>query len=141
MLNTDLAKKFARHYLAMKKCDKKAKEIRKLLEQWNQPLLDHMVDEEMNKISFKGGDTLSIDEKIWAKILAKDEFGETDTERVVVALRAAGLDDLIVAEKYNHNSLAGYLRELAAAHEPLPEALEGIIVANPVKKLVVKKLK
>ena len=78
MLNTEHAKRYARHALAKRKLEQKAKEIGQKLETWSQPLIDHMIDEEIEKLNLKGGITLNLHPQIWAKMLAKDEDGNTD---------------------------------------------------------------
>jgi len=140
MLNTKLIAKFARLYLARKKLKEKATQINKELENMQGPLLDHIIDEGLNKVSFPGGITVSIDKKIWPKYLAKDEFGQTDKHAIATALKEAGLNEY-VEEGYNTNSIAAYLRELDRDKTNLPEALKGIIEPNSVNKLVAKKFK
>ena len=140
MLNTDLAKKYAKWDRAKKQLEAKARLIGKKLDGWSPTLIDHMIDEEIDKISLKGGLTLSLQEMIWAKIEAKDKFGNNDKPRIVAALRQAQLDDLVTDETYNSNALSYYLRELDRNDEKLPEELVGIVRPNPVQKIVVKKL-
>ena len=140
MLDTKEVKRYARYFLAMKKCDTKAKEMRKKLDEWQPSIIDQMDAAEVDKISLKGGDTLSIQSQIWGKVLVLNENGQADKARVVTALREEGLHELVTEEGFNHMALAGYLRELARSEKPLPKSLRGIIEANPVDKLIVKKL-
>lgn len=140
MLNTKLAKKYARHALAKKKLEEKAKEIGNKLDHWSQPLIDHMQDEGLDKLSLHGGITLSLKEMIWAKIVAKTETGEIDKHRAVQALREAGLEEYITEEGYNSHSLSAYLRELVRGQEPLPKEFRNVIVKNPKTNIIVKKL-
>jgi len=140
MLDTNKAKRFARYSHAKRKLEAKAKEIGKKLTKWQEPLMNEMLNDEIDKISLKGGDTIRIDEKIWAKILVLDEFGNTDKEKIVAALREANLDYLVTKETFNHNSLAAYLRELDQSEKSLPESLKDVIKPNPVFKLITKRL-
>ena len=129
-LDTDRLKKFARLYLARKKLDAKSSQIGKELEKMMPALIDHMIDEETDKVSFKGGITLRIQPQIWAKY--------DDRKEAIEALKEAGLTDM-VEEGFNAQTLASYLRELNAAGEDLPEAFKGKIEANTVQKLIAKK--
>jgi hypothetical protein len=140
MLQTKEFQKFIRLTLAKRKLEAKVKQINLILEQMAQPLIDHMVDEEVDKLSLKGGITIKLDRTIWAKIIAKDEFGAVDKERVVAALRDAGLNELINAETYNSQSLSKYIRDLAKAQKKIPDEIADVVKANPVPKLIVKKL-
>jgi hypothetical protein len=140
MLQTKEFQKFIRLTLAKRKLEAKVKQINLILEHMAQPLIDHMVDEEVDKLSLKGGITIKLDRTIWAKIIAKDEFGATDKERVVAALRDAGLNELINAETYNSQSLSKYIRDLAKAQKKIPDEIADVVEANPVPKLIVKKL-
>lgn len=141
MLNTKKLKAYARKYKAMKACDRKAKQLRKQLDMEAQPLLDHMVDEEIDRLNLKGGDVLIAKTEIWGKIVAKDEFGNTDKPKVILALREAGLSDIVTEETYQTRKLASYLRELDKDNQPLPECFKNVIIANPTPKLIVKNLK
>jgi hypothetical protein len=140
MLQTKEFQKFIRLTLAKRKLEAKVKQINLILEHMAQPLIDHMVDEEVDKLSLKGGITIKLDRTIWAKIIAKDEFGAVDKERVVAALRDAGLNELINAETYNSQSLSKYIRDLAKAQKKIPDEIADVVKANPVPKLIVKKL-
>ncbi len=141
MLNTKKLKKYARKYRAMKACDKMTKRLRKELDTEAPGLIDHMISEEIDKMSLKGGDILGIKKEIWPKILAKDEDGNSDKAVVVAALRKAGLHEIVTEQTYQNQRLAAYLRELDKGEQPLPEALVGVLRANEVPKLVVKTFK
>jgi hypothetical protein len=140
MLQTKEFQKFIRLTLAKRKLEAKVKQINLILEHMAQPLIDHMVDEEVDKLSLKGVITRKLDRTIWAKIIAKDEFGAVDKERVVAALRDAGLNELINAETYNSQSLSKYIRDLAKAQKKIPDEIADVVKANPVPKLIVTKL-
>jgi hypothetical protein len=141
MLDTKRLKKYARKYKAMKVMDAFVKKLRKELDTEAPGLIDHLVDCETNVLSLKNGDTLTIKREIWPKILVKDENDVGDKVKVVKALRAAGLNEIVTKETYQVQKLASYLRELAKGEQPLPEPLVGIIESNSVPKLIVKTFK
>ena len=140
MLDTEEVKRYARYYLAMQKCDAKAKEMRKKLDEWQSSIIDQMDTAEVDKVSLKGGITLSIQNQLWEKVIALGPDGNADKKKVVMALREAGLHELVTEEGFHHMALAGYLRELDRSEKPLPESFKDVIIKNPVDKLIVRKL-
>lgn len=131
-LDTNELKKFARLYLARKKLKEKYNELTKTLESMTPGLLDHLIDEEVDTVSLKGGAVVSIQTQIWPKYRDRGE--------VAKALKAAGMSDM-VEENFNNQTLASYLRELIASGNELPEPLRGVLEPNPVSKLVARKYK
>jgi len=131
MLNTDLLKKYARKYLARKKLREKDSQLTDELMAMQKTLLDHMEVEEISKFSFKGGVTVFTKTLIWAKY--------DDRNKAIKALKKAGLGEM-VAEGFNAQTLASYLREQDKAEQELPESFEGVIESNPVQTLIVKKM-
>jgi hypothetical protein len=94
-------------------------------------LIEHMVDEGVEKVSMTGGRTLDIRSEIWPK------YG--NKENAIKALKAAGIKDMI-QEGFNHQRLAAFIRERIRADDKLPQEFEGLIRAETVQKLVARKL-
>jgi hypothetical protein len=131
MLNTQMLKKYARKYLARKKIREKDTQLTEELEKMQKVLLDHMGVEEIQKFSFKGGITVSIKKLIWGKY--------NDRALVIKALKKAGLGDM-VSEGFNAQTIASYLREMDKAERDLPKEFKGVLEANRVQTLTVKKM-
>ena len=135
-LDTALLGKYARLYLARKALKDKYNELTTKLIAMEQPLIDHMKDQgddAVERLSLKGGRTLSISSQIWAKILVEDKL------EVVKALRTIDKEHLISGETVNHQSLSAWLRELDNEGKDLPIELNGLVEPNPVEKLIAKK--
>jgi len=133
MLDTDRLMKYARLYSARKKLKTKYESLGKEIEAMEEGLIGHMSENQMDKCNLKGGYVIYLDTKIWPKL-------KTSRDKVIEALKANGHGD-IVNETYNTNSLASWLRELAAMDESIPEGLQNFIESNPVTSLLVKKSK
>ena len=133
MLNTKKLMKYARLYRARKKLKAKYEKLGKELEAMEGPLLTHMADEQTDKINLVGGYVVYTDTKIWPRLLAS-------REEVIKALKECGHGD-IVAESYNTNTLAAWLRELDMEEKELPEELQDFIEPNRVTSLISKKFK
>lgn len=133
MLNTEKLMKFARLYKARKKLKAKYEKIGKELEAMEGPLLAHLADEQIEKVNLVGGYVVYTDTKIWPRLLAPKEA-------VIKALKDCGHGD-IVAENYNTNTLAAWLRELDMEEKELPEELQDFIEPNRVTSLISKKFK
>jgi len=130
-LNTELMQKFARLSLAKKKMKEKLSEIEKQLETMQPIIINNMTDAMIEKFSLKGGVTIFTKTQIWPKI-------KTDRDKVAAALKEAGLGEL-VAENFNSNRLASYLRELYRDEKQLPPALAEHLEMNAVIKVQVRK--
>jgi hypothetical protein len=130
-LNTKKLEEYADIYLQRKYHRDKDNELTEKLVEMEQSLLDHMADEGANKISLVGGKTLSVQEQIWP------EYGTKDV--AIAAIRAAKIPGML-EEGFNHQRLAGFLRELIRRGKELPKEFKGKIKAKPVQKLIAKKL-
>jgi len=128
-LDTDRFKKFARLSLAKKKLKAKHDSIGRDLDKMMPQLIEDLINEEVDKISLKGGITVFIRPQIWPKWKTEDK------RKRVEALKEAGFKDL-VEEGFNTNSLAAILRELDATGKDLPEVLKEVLEANTVEKLI-----
>ena len=80
----------------------------------------------------EGRFTLFPRRELWAGAL------EGDYVRACVALRDAGLSDL-VEERFNTQRLSAVVREMDAAGTPLPESFEGAIKVSEIFKLSVRR--
>lgn len=138
-LNTKKLAEYARLRHAIKKLDAKHKELYAKAEKMQQGLIDNMIDNEVDKVSLKGGTILYISELIWAKYVKDPETEKTDKPKVINALKNAGLGWL-VQNNYNSQSVSAYLRELDESGKELPKEFKGVIESNPVTKLVAKKV-
>jgi hypothetical protein len=131
-LNTEKMAEYARMALAYKKLKAKATEIYKKMEEMEPALLDHMADNEVDKVSLKGGTVISMREIIRAKY--------KDRTEAVKALRAAGEDwEWLVNENFNAQSLSSAVRDRVKNGERLPETFTGKIEPEEVRKLTVRK--
>jgi hypothetical protein len=90
-----------------------------------------MLDEGIEKLSLTGGRTISIKPEIWP------QYGHKSI--AIEALKAAGITDM-VEEGFNHQRLAGFIRELVRQGKELPKEFKGKIKISRVQKLVAKKL-
>lgn len=132
MLNTDKLKEYGKLKLAIKKLESKASQLKEKAVVMEQGLVDHLIDEGLDKVSITDGSgmILYIQPQIWAKV--------EDKQKAIQALRDAGLGEL-VEEGFNSQRLSAYLRELVRDNIPLPKQFEGVISPNPVQKLMVKR--
>lgn len=130
-LNMDKLREYAELYLERKKYKDKYNELTEKITEMEQSLLDHMADEGTDKVHLSEGRTISVQEKIWP------EYGHK--EIAIEAIRASGIPGML-GEDFNHQRLAGFIRERIRAGKELPEAFKGKIKASPVQKLVAKKL-
>ena len=91
------------------------------------PLIERLLNAEIDNITLKGGRKVFIYERVWAKITG---------ERVdaVKALKDADMEDF-VAENFNSNSVSAFVAECIKNNTPLPESFNGIIEANPKQQL------
>lgn len=134
MEKNELHLRFAELDQAKDEMEAKLKDIKKELETMSDALVNQFMDQQIQKISIKGGVTLRLDCKIWPK--KKDGVS---TPEVVNAIKAAGMPELLVKENYQTQSLAAYLRELDKSGESLPPELSAVIEPNPVYKIIATK--
>jgi hypothetical protein len=133
MLDTEKLMRYARLFSARKKLKMKYEALGKEIEAQEQGLIAHLAENQVDRVNLTGGFVVYFDTKIWPKLLVS-------REKVVEALKEAGHGD-IVAENFNTNSLASWLRELDAGGEDVPEELRSVLEKNEVTSLLVKKFK
>ena len=131
-MNTEALRKFAKLKFVKKKLKNKLKEIEERIEKMEPTLIDHLVENEVDKISLQGGTMLEIRTLIWAKCLG-------DKKSVINAIREAG-EGWMIDEGFSSMTLSKFLRELNEQNKPLPKAFKGIIESNPVNNLIAKKV-
>ena len=139
-LNTDYIKKYAQYHGLKKELESKANEISKKMSDMQDAIINNMLDSEVDKVNLKGGITITIDDKIFAKCIKIEGTDKVDRELIAKALKKAGLKWLI-SNTINLKRITSYLRELDKSGEPLPEELKGLIEPSSVPRLVVKKYK
>jgi len=130
-LNTEKLKEYADLYLERKKHQDIIKDLTAEIVEMEKMLLEHMANEGMDKVSLTGGKTIMVSEQIWPK------YGHKSI--AIEAIKAANINGMI-EEGFNHQRLASYIREKIRAGEDLPKEFSGKITAEPVQKLVAKKL-
>jgi hypothetical protein len=130
----ELHNRFAEKWQEKEDLEVSLKNIKKELEVMSEALVDKFLNEQVQKISLKGGTTLRLDCRIWPKMCE----GKTAAD-AVAAIKAAGMPELLVKEGVQTNSLAAYLRDLDKSGDPLPLEFEGIISPNPVYKIIATK--
>jgi hypothetical protein len=124
-------KEYANLYLERKQYQDKVKDLTDKITAMELYLLEHMANEGAEKVSMPDGITVSMREQIWPK------YGHKSI--AIEAIKAARIPGLI-EEGFNHNRLASYIREKLKSGEDLPKEFAGKITADPVQKLVAKKL-
>lgn len=130
-LNTEKLEEFANLYLERKKHQDKVNELTEKIGEMEQALLEHMANEGTFKWHGTNGKTVTVSEQIWPK------YGHKSI--AIEAIKAANIKGLI-EEGFNHNRLASFIREKIRAGEDLPKEFAGKITADPVQKLVARKL-
>jgi hypothetical protein len=131
-MNTAALRKFAKLQFVKKKLKNKLKEIQNQIDKMEPAMLDHLADNEVDKVSLKGGTMLEVKTLIWAKCLS-------DKKSVIKAIRDAG-EGWMIDEGYSAMTLSKYLRELNEQGKPLPKEFKGVIKANPVNNLIARKV-
>lgn len=87
-------------------------------------VLEHLSEQGIQSMRVDGF-TVYLHHTLWAGA------ADGDWDRACAALRAAGLGQF-VAERFNIMTLSSWVRERAAASEPLPEPFEGAIAVREV---------
>jgi len=129
---TKLMKLYNQNYFLKKTYEKKAKECEERLAKLLPIIETLMIDSELQKLSFANGVTSSLESLTWAKV--------HDQKKAVRLLKKAGLNHLVLGERVNSQGLSAHIREQERNREPLPESWKKIIEANPVSKIVPRKL-
>jgi hypothetical protein len=130
-LNTEKLIEYADLYLKRKYHKDQYNDLTEKLKEMEPGLLDHMADEGAEKMSLVGGKTVSVQETIWP------EYGHK--EIAIEAIREANLPGML-QEGFNHQKLAGFIRERIRDNKDLPIEFAGKIKASYKQKLVAKKL-
>lgn len=126
-------RKFANRYLARQKIRAKDKELTEWLQEEQRLLIDHMIDQGVDRVSLAGGITLFTKTLIWAKY-------KGSKKEVLQALKECEETREMVSENFNAITLASYLRELNAEDKELPDALKKVLEPDPVSNLIAKKI-
>jgi phosphoserine phosphatase len=132
-MNIERLKEFADLYLKHKKLDAECKALAKELEQMEQGLIEHLIDEGVNKVSLNGGITVAIANQVWPKY----KPGKT-REDLVKALKESGLECLVTTG-VNAQTFAALLREYERDGN-IPPAIAEVVEASDVNKLKAKQL-
>jgi len=130
-MNTAALKRYANWFFAKQKLKAKLKQIEEKLEKESLILIDHLADLEVDKVSLKGGITLSTRTVIWAKC--------KDKKSAINAIKEAG-EEWMIEEGFNSITLSSFLRELNNTGKELPKEFKGVIESNPKTNLIAKKL-
>jgi hypothetical protein len=129
---TKMMKYFNQLYFMKKTFDKKADECQEKMNKLKPVIESVMIDNELQKISFSNGITSSLESLTWAKV--------HDKRKAVRLLKKEGLKHLVLGERVSYQGLSAHIRELERNKEPLPESWKDVIEANPVSKIVPRKL-
>jgi len=121
---------FSRKYMALQRLKAKQKQLQGWIDKEQTDLIDHMIDEGVDKVSLAGGVTLFIKTLIWAKYENRQE--------AIQAIKESDISDLI-EESFHAGRLASYLRELDAEDKELPDSFKGIIDSNSVQTLIARR--
>ena len=130
-LNIKKLEEYADIYLERKYHRDKDNELTEKITTMETQLIEHMADEGVDKVHLSNGRTIKIDPQIWPK------YGHKSI--AIKAIKAAKIPGLI-EEGFNHQRLAGYIRELIRQGKDLPKEFAGMITADEVQKLKAKKL-
>jgi hypothetical protein len=85
------------------------------------PLIQHMADEQTDKVNVAPGQNIKITSLLFAKY--------PNPQAAMDALKAAGHEDMI-SENFDRGRLNALIREYAEMGEPLPDCFEGRIEPN-----------
>jgi phage host-nuclease inhibitor protein Gam len=132
-MNTEKLREFADLYLKHKKLEAECKVLAKEIEQMESVLIDHLMDEGVDKVSLTGGITVSISRQVWPKY----KFGK-GKEDLVAALKKEGLENLVTTG-VNAQTFAALLREYDRDGH-IPPAIAEVVEASDVNKLKAKEL-
>ena len=130
-MDTKRLRRFSRKYLALQKLKAKEKQLYEWIRKEQTELIDHMLEDGVDKVSLAGGVTIFIKTMIWAKY--------EDKQAAIEAIKKSDINELI-EENFNAQRLASYLRELDREGKDLPEAFKGVIEPNPTASLIAKKI-
>lgn len=130
-MDTKRLKHFSEKYLLLQKMKHEQKELQAWLDNEQSFLIDHLIDEGVDKVSLAGGVTIFIKTMIWAKY--------EDKKSAVDAIKQSDIKDLI-EENFHSGRLASYLRELDKEGKDLPPSFDGIIKPNHVQTLIARKI-
>lgn len=129
-MDTNRLKMFSKRYFLLQRLKAKQKELQDWINKEQESLIDHLVDEGIDKVSLAGGTTVYIKTLIWAKYENK--------QAAIKAIKESDIKDLI-EEGFNAQRLSAYLRELDAEGKPLPDSFKGVISPNPTHSLIARK--
>lgn len=124
-MDTDRLRRYVELDQAKKDCKAKIREIDREMESLEGPILDEMVDAEVDRVSI-AGKTFYPRPTVVATVHNK--------QAAVEALKKAGLTEY-VGESFNNNSLSAYVRECVAEGRELPEEFEGVIEPYETTKI------
>lgn len=132
-MDTKRLRRFARRYLARSMLRAKDTQMTEWIEKEQKILIDHLIDEGVDKVSLAGGITLFTKTLIWAKCKG------TKAE-VLSALKECDDTKEMVSENFSSQTLASFLRELDREEKELPEILKKVMEPNPTISLIAKKI-
>lgn len=127
-------KKFADLYLKHKQLTTELSVLANEINQMQDGLIEHMVDNNVQKISLAGGITVSLKTQVWPKYKlnkSKDDLA--------VALESDGFGSL-VTKGINHQTFAALIREFNTDGKPLPPAINEVVEISETTRLVAKEL-
>lgn len=125
MLNTNNFKEYVRLYKRKQELDAESKKIKEELDNWEQSLVDSLVDNEMDKISI-AGKTCYLKLIRFAKVKSKQEALEV--------LKNSTYSDF-VTEGYNTNSINKLVRDLYDENGELPDEFGEVIQLDSKVKI------
>jgi uncharacterized protein YeaO (DUF488 family) len=132
-MDTKRLRRFAGKYLARQMLRAKDKELTEWIAKEQKELIEHLVDDGVDKVSLRQGITIFTRTTIWAKMLKpKDE--------VIRALKDCVETKELIGEDFNSLRLSSYLRELENSNKELPEELKDVIEGDAVSNLIAKRI-
>ena len=134
-LDTALVRKYAELTAKKRQLKSQMDEVDSDLVALQETILDQMAQNGVPSLKVdtdEGRFTVFTRRELWAGAL------EGDYERACVALKMAGMGDL-VEERFNTQRLSAVVREMDATGTPLPESFVGAIKVSEVFKLSVRK--
>jgi hypothetical protein len=121
-LNLNLLRRYADLNRQLTEFNDRAKAVKNEMDGLTETIIQHMADEQVEKVNLAPGVNLKITSLTFAKY--------PDPQSAMAALRKAGFDDMI-HENFDRGRLNALIREFEDAGDPLPEAFVGVIEANP----------
>ena len=131
-MDTKRLRRFAGRYLARQKIRAKDKEMTAWIVKEQKVLIDHLIDEGVDKVSLAHGITIFTKSLIWGKY--------DDKQKAIQAMLDCSDTRELVTETFDARTLASFLRELNKENKELPESFKGVITAEPSNSLIAKKV-